>query len=1102
VRSGSTTATVTVSDSQSNTYTQQISQNQTTDGHKLTIAYAPNVKVGSNTVTVTLSASATLQVAIHEYGGIIPSSLVDVSTSTQGSGTTPNSGNVTTSQGAELLFAAAAVGGSPSWTAGSGYTLRQIPVNKLATEDQIASVIGTFAGTFSLSASDNWSAAIVTFKALPAYANVTNTFTTQQNFNGNVAFKGPNPYVDVTRYGVRAVNPNVAPAIPGITANINSGSATPTLSSASTFQNGDGVVIYGAGAPHSMTTPGGPTVTPSIAAAGTGTGIVVNAPAGATTYNYQVVARDKNGGLTAASSVGSTTTGAASLGSQSVGISTLSRSNDVVTVTTSAPHGLSVGAMVYITGTSENNSFGGWFVINTVTDTTHFTYSNAFDTRMGAPASATGGTAFWFKCNHLTWTAVTGAWEYYIYGRTGISLTLIGVSRPQPSTNPNLTFDDFGSPMMDGALLPFYVPSTPPGAATSDPLVTTIVSGAGTTTLTLANSAGTTVSGATILFDNAPNIKTAATAASNGNGTLYFPVTTAASSMYVVNSYLILPSFLAISQTTGLLLNDTIEPSSGTQWYGDRFPQGYSDPSFAFQGGSAITIGRANPGIFVDSGRNFVAFHGLNIGTNNVNALLASFDQVGSLLLDTVNFTSGGAGDYMGTGLLVTGLSNNSTFPIWMRNMLFSGGPNQVNGASATPLWICNNCGTTFIESVYLNRRGIFFRPASAGAIFKINWGREQGGIMPFLTVYNAGGTVGGSFELGSVELDTMAHALVANLGATAGVFASGLSINNTNGPSSDAGTVPATLTGRPFRLAVGGGFNLKGATIDAPGLALDGVFNTAAAGIYGAQIWNAGFALGNTYSLFANSAVPSAPTGTVSAGGSVPVGNHTYRIVPFWQNNAEGLYSPASATITTTAGNQTVNLTWTAVAGNPKGYNVYRDGALTGPSSGVCNPSVTTNSFTDTLGFAACGSSAGTVPAGGPTILNASGIYTPKVTIGSETTSSAPRGSHNALIPAFTVTTSSSARVTLDKAITVTRFQIVLATAPAGCSTQAVVQVTDGTTPVSITFANGTSIYDSGAVTQNYAAGANLDIKVSTAAAGCTTNPANGNVTVQYRMQ
>lgn len=90
-----------------------------------------------------------------------------------------------------------------------------------------------------------------------------------QNIDRDAHFKGPNPGVDITRYGARAVATNAAPAVPGITANINSSSNLATISNASTFLNGDGVTIFGAGASCSLSTPTGVTVTPSLAAAGT-----------------------------------------------------------------------------------------------------------------------------------------------------------------------------------------------------------------------------------------------------------------------------------------------------------------------------------------------------------------------------------------------------------------------------------------------------------------------------------------------------------------------------------------------------------------------------------------------------------------------------------------------------------------------------------------------------------------------------------------------------------------------------------------------------------------------------------------------------------------
>ena len=61
-------------------------------------------------------------------------------------------------------------------------------------------------------------------------------------------------------------------------------------------------------------------------------------------------------------------------------------------------------------------------------------------------------------------------------------------------------------------------------------------------------------------------------------------------------------------------------------------------------------------------------------------------------------------------------------------------------------------------------------------------------------------------------------------------------------------------------------------------------------------------------------------------------------------------------------------------------------------------------------------------------------------------------------------------------------------------------VRLTDGTTPVNLTITAAAN--DSGVLTQNYAAGTPLSLSVQTAAAGCTTSPADANITIQYRMQ
>jgi len=121
-------------------------------------------------------------------------------------------------------------------------------------------------------------------------------------------------------------------------------------------------------------------------------------------------------------------------------------------------------------------------------------------------------------------------------------------------------------------------------------------------------------------------------------------------------------------------------------------------------------------------------------------------------------------------------------------------------------------------------------------------------------------------------------------------------------------------------------------------------------------------------------------------------------------------------------------------------------------------------------------------------------------VAIGTETFTASPRGEQNVFLPGALTSTWTGATWTTDKAVTVTRVQVQAKTAPAGCSTNAIVRLTDGTSPVNVTVAAAAN--DSGPIAQNYAAAAVLTVSVQTAAAGCSTSPADANVVVQYRMQ
>ncbi len=95
----------------------------------------------------------------------------------------------------------------------------------------------------------------------------------------------------------------------------------------------------------------------------------------------------------------------------------------------------------------------------------------------------------------------------------------------------------------------------------------------------------------------------------------------------------------------------------------------------------------------------------------------------------------------------------------------------------------------------------------------------------------------------------------------------------------------------------------------------------------------------------------------------------------------------------------------------------------------------------------------------------------------------------------------------TLPAGVTVTGFDLAASTAAVGCTTFPVLQVWDGTSSAevgvySMTFTSGTTFYTQTTGSTNVAAGHQLRLKVTTAAAGCSTNAASIVATVTYQMQ
>lgn len=309
----------------------------------------------------------------------------------------------------------------------------------------------------------------------------TNVFNNTVEITSNLSIKGPIPWRDITGYmpvgGCSSTTPvNGADT----TGTISSGSSTLTLAAARDFKNGCGIAVLGAG----------PTST-------------LSAPSFTAT------------------------------------VSTAARaSSQTVTITTSANHGLQpfavngMGEGVVVSGCSVG-VYNGTFPIQNVADTTHFTYNvstSGTDSATGcsiqfifgvvhgvagsttynykvvkcdfnegcSPASSTltitGANATLSK-NNYNWVAYpfdTNAALYLLYSDQGLGGALTCVN-----ASVTMAMIDIGgyNPC------PSYAPTNPPASATAQTLFTTISSGGGTTSLTLANLAGNNASSKNVYHD-------------------------------------------------------------------------------------------------------------------------------------------------------------------------------------------------------------------------------------------------------------------------------------------------------------------------------------------------------------------------------------------------------------------------------------------------------------------------------------------------------------------------------------------------------------------------------------------------------------------------
>lgn len=596
-----------------------------------------------------------------------------------------------------------------------------------------------------------------------------------------------NPWIDVTAYGARAVSnvPQTTTAKSPSGSGCTEGSPIVYLTEPSSFRDGDGIVLHNCGSPANLDTPSAPSVGPSLISGPDTTTDVVNAPAGATKYAYQIVARDKNGGLTAASEVGKTSTGSASLGILRANVNSLARKNNIVTVKTDSPNGAAAGAVVFVTNSSDA-TFSGFFVVSSVRSDTEFQYSQGMDTRAGASTSAKGGTVQVYNCNHVSWEVPKDKkpYQYYIYGRTASDSKLIGISRPGENA-----FNDCGPVLSAPPTTPDFVPQTPPTSASAGYLATTIKSGAGSRTLTLAAAARSTSMGRLVKFDDGPAIAAAYSAMlKSSGGSLYFP--TPRSGSYVINSHTIFAGAPAtILQSGPITLNETLE-TGVVMWSGLHGGVG-SNPQFSFSPGEQIKVGTAYPGVALVNGSSFqhIAFSGTAQG-------LISTVSGGYLNNTTFEYDSFflPSTDFMGQAVVGYGMSN-AVF----RYVLFSTNNSSTYGYSLTPLALVrndisgeNNSGEITCEHCFFVGRAFGFDSnplVGGGTAFRFEDTYAQGLRTPLM---EAGKYNGPLIRVNRFMNDTSITAAIADWGSNLLTA----TLINVGDNSTEAGGRPGIVSG------------------------------------------------------------------------------------------------------------------------------------------------------------------------------------------------------------------------------------------------------------------------------------------------------------------
>jgi hypothetical protein len=804
-------------------------------------------------------------------------------------------------------------------------------------------------------------------------ASGVNDNGTTVKINRDQQSAGPNPHFDI-----RAFGGYISASPPATTGSITGGSSTLTINAAGDYANGQGIVVYGAGAATTLTTPGTPTVTPNL----------LN---GATTWKYKVIAEDYKGGLTAATAAGTTGAGSSALGPTSFTIASATRTAGVTTYTTPVAHNLQTGQTVLICqfggGTCPAtfaDVFNGTKVVqSTPTSTTFTTLDGNAPDGSETPASGQG----WVQaCNTLKFPAGsfsgTGTLRYWIYRSQGVgAYSMAGVAI---GLDPYFVDCGGGAPTA-----PPYVPSAPPASPQPGYLATTIASGGGTTSLTLAANAGVSVSGAAVLHDNSSALLAAmSAAASQGGGTVYIPsfgpgvifwsfnASTDMNTVSAANS-----NYITILVNANVGLNQPWIMRNGVNIQGMT----KRSSSFMYPGGANFGGAYAYPLLYLKT----------SAGITLRNLFL---NGSGAQSTDIFSDTGGSGNGSVGVILENVGLAANSNGAGTARNVVIKAGfdyffrqvtCDPVSGSSFLPAPCIDFtvsspavespsqlAGRVAFDAFYIDGSGIRIsntpNPITNTGDFRFTGALAESMFTPFLRIGPAG-------------LVTDIH--VTDVLMADQVSGAGTPFIDASGSQLQGIAVTGGLASNPNQPLLISGFS--GTSLVASHQPTDNPGNVPYVAMRqkgGSPVMEVSnqplTALGSgrlNYAL----APPGAPSScTVSAGGTVPVGRQSYALTAVdFDGNETSVGAPAS--VTTTTGNQTVNCNLPTPPNGAKGFNIYRNLFRVLAGTVCTSPQLLGTSFTDN--GTGCGNGAPQINSAGSSFMSGSGISTYQLRLGGE---------------------------------------------------------------------------------------------------------------------